>query len=141
MKNPYDGRTEWNLKLDSLPYKIGKALEPLDLDVDGRVNVEELSIAVALYDQSKKHSMLLKRLLLAAIFFLLLMLAGSVGILFTCITMAKETVVRGDGRMTLTGMDTLVRMGDSEMKPSGKYRSTIMTNTGKLVGTAQARHL
>jgi len=131
-ENPDD---QWDLKLDSLPRPIAKAIELLDWNGDGNINVDELTDAVLVFNESKKQNMMLRKLLILASIFLLTTLAANFGLVFAVVYLTKETSTQGNGVMTVAGSDTLVRVGSAEMFLNG---TAMTTDSGKSISTSQA---
>mmetsp|Transcript_17725 Transcript_17725/g.29790 ORF Transcript_17725/g.29790 Transcript_17725/m.29790 type:complete len:332 (+) Transcript_17725:274-1269(+) len=127
--------SQWDLKLDSLPRPIAKAVELLDWNGDGNINVDELTDAVMVFNESKKQNRMLRKLLILASVFLVTTLAANFGLVFAVVYLTKETSTQGDGVMTVAGTDTLVRVGSAEMRLNG---TAMTTNGGKSISTSQA---
>lgn len=132
---PMEDLEGFSLDLDSLPRPIAKALELLDCNGDGNINVDELTDAVLVFNESKKQNRMLRKLLILASVFLVTVLTANVGLVFAVMYLTKETSTQGDGVMTVAGSATLVRAGSAELLLNG---TAMVTEEGKSVSTSTA---
>jgi len=137
-KVPFSWGDVWNLKLDTLPIAIADALKVLDLNDDGKVEVDELAETVLVFSDAKKQNKLLKRGLKAVTAFMLLMLIGNVFLVFAVMQITKDiSAHKSTGRLTLPGTDILVRTGDSERTVNKSYGSPMVNNAGHIISTTR----
>jgi hypothetical protein len=128
--------SQWDLKVNSLPRPIAKAVELLDWNDDSNINVDELTRdAVTVFNESKKQNRMLMKLLILESGFLVTTLSANFGHVFAVVYLTKETSTQGNDMMTVAGTGTLVRIGSAEVRLNG---TAMTTNGGKFISTSEA---